>query len=136
MVHNDLNPLNVLVEPADETRVSGIIDFGDLTHTALIADVAVTAAEQIPEDCGDDGGRARASILDVAIAYHESTPLHEEELAMLGTLVAARLAANLVVHEWHVHHNPGGGHYAPLEADFIRARLAIARDVSREDFRP
>jgi Ser/Thr protein kinase RdoA (MazF antagonist) len=130
VVHNDINPLNVLVEPADEMRVSGIVDFGDLTYTALIADVAVTAAEQIPGDCGDDAGRARAAVLDIAGAYHESAPLEDEELAMLGTLVAARLAANLVVHEWHIHHNPAGDHYAPLAPGFIRARLAIALQLS------
>ncbi len=135
VVHNDINPLNVLVDAADEARVSGIIDFGDLTHTALIADVAVTAAEQIPEECGNDAGCARAAVLDVAGAYHESAPLKEEELAMLGTLVAARLAANLVVHEWHLHHNPGGGHYAPLAPDFIRARLTIARELSLEEIK-
>ena len=135
VVHNDVNPLNVLVEPEDEARVSGIIDFGDLTHTALIADVAVTAAEQIPGDCGDDAGSARAAVLEVAGAYHECVPLEGEELAILGTLVAARLAANLVVHQWHLSHNPTGGHYAPLAPDFIRARLAIARGLSLEEIR-
>ncbi len=135
VVHNDVNPLNVLVEPADQARVSGIIDFGDLTHTALIADVAVTAAEQIPADCGDDARSARVALLDVALAYHEVVPLEEEELALLGTLVAARLAANLVVHEWHLQQNPAGGHYARLAPDFIRARLAIAGELSLEDFR-
>jgi Ser/Thr protein kinase RdoA (MazF antagonist) len=135
VVHNDINPRNILVEPADEARVSGIIDFGDLTHTALIADVAVTAAEQIPEDCGDDAGGACAAVLDVASAYHESAPLKEEELAVLGTLVAARLAANLVIHEWHLHHNPAGGHYAPLAPHFIRARLSIARELSLEEIK-
>jgi hypothetical protein len=48
--------------------------------------------------------------------------------------VAARLAANVVVHEWHLHHNPAGGHYAPLAADFIRARLAIAEEMLLEEF--
>ena len=132
VVHDDINPLNVLVDPGDEARVSGIIDFGDLTLTALIADVAVTAAEQIPEDCGDDAGAARAAVLDVASAYHESVPLEGQELAILGTLTAGRLAANLVVHEWHRYHNSAGGHYAPLAPDFIRSRLAIARDLSLE----
>jgi hydroxylysine kinase len=135
IVHNDMNPLNVLVAPTDEAQVTGIIDFGDLTHTALIADLGVTAAEHIPVDCGPDVELARASILDVALAYHESAPLHEEELALLGTLVAARLAANMVVHEWHVHHNPPGDHYAALDADFIRARLTIARALSQEEFK-
>ncbi len=133
-VHNDINPFNVLVDPDDEANVVGIIDFGDLTHTALIADVAVTAADQIPADCGEDTELARASLLDVASAYHECVPLQAEELAMLGTLVAARLAANLVVHEWHLYHNPSSGHYAPLRPDFIRARLAIARRFCDEKF--
>lgn len=135
VVHNDINPLNVLVEPADETRVVGIIDFGDLTYTALIADVAVTAAEQIPADCGDDAAQARAAVIDIAGAYHDSVPLLAQELEMLGTLAAARLAANLVVHEWHVYRNPTSGHFAPLAPDFIGARLAVARQLSREEFK-
>lgn len=134
VVHNDVNPLNVLVDPADETRVVGIIDFGDLTHTALIADVAVTAAEQIPADCGDDTAQARAAVIDIASAYHESVPLLAEELEMLGTLAAARLVANLVVHEWHLYRNPTSGHYAPLEPAFIGMRLTVARQLSREEF--
>ena len=134
VVHNDLNPFNVLVDPADEDHVTGIIDFGDLVHTALISDVAVTAAELLPDDCAAKTGGARASILDVAIAYHESVPLLQQELAMLGPLVAARLVTNLVVQEWHLHHNPAGGHYTALDSDFIRARLGIAEELLLEEF--
>ena len=134
VVHNDINPLNVLVDPTDESRVIGIIDFGDLTHTALIADVAVAAAEQIPVDCGDATEQARAAVLDVASAYHESVALQEEELGMLGPLTAARLVANLVVHEWHVARNPASGHHAALERGFMGARLTLARQLSREVF--
>ncbi len=130
IVHNDLNPRNLLVNPKAE--ITGIIDFGDMTHTAVIADVAVTAAEHIPEDCSATGGAAAESVRDVANAYHESMALLPAELAMLGTLVAARLVANLVVHEWHLHHNPAGDHYRPLEADFIRERLRIAAELSFE----
>jgi Ser/Thr protein kinase RdoA (MazF antagonist) len=133
VVHDDLNPLNVLVDPVDEDRVTGIIDFGDMTRTALIADVAVAAAELIPEDCTAKSGGARAAVLDVAIAYHETLPLLQEELLVIGPLVAARLVANVVVHEWHLHHNPSSGHYAPLSPDFIRARLAIAGELSLEE---
>jgi hydroxylysine kinase len=128
VVHNDLNPRNLLVTPAGE--VSGIIDFGDMTWTAIIADVAVTAAELIPETCSAGDAAAAESVRDVANAYHESVPLFAAELAMLGTLVAARLVANLVVHEWHLHHNPAGEHYRPLDVDFIRERLKIAAELS------
>jgi hydroxylysine kinase len=135
VVHNDLNPLNILVDLTDEERVTGIIDFGDITHTVLIADVAVTAAELIPLDCTPRTGGARAAVLDVARAYHERLPLLQQELAVLGTLVAARLVANVVVHEWHLHHNPSGGHYTALDADFIRARLQIAEEQLLEEFK-
>jgi len=130
IVHNDLNPRNMLLSSTGE--VSGIIDFGDMTYTAVVADVAVTAAEHLPEDCSAGNGAAVGSVLDVANAYHEELPLLPAELAMLGTLVAARLVANLVVHEWHVHRNPGGEHYQPLTAAFIGRRLAIASELSFE----
>jgi Ser/Thr protein kinase RdoA (MazF antagonist) len=130
IVHNDLNPKNILV--AETGEVTGIIDFGDMTYTAVIADVAVTAAEHIPEDCRAGSGEAAASVLDVANAYHESVPLSQQEFAVLGTLVAARLVANMVVHEWHVHRNPAGAHYRPLGADFIQARLKIAAELALE----
>jgi hydroxylysine kinase len=130
VVHNDLNPRNILVAPGGE--VSGIIDFGDMTYTAIIADVAVTAAELIPQNCAAGTGAAVESVREVANAYHESVPLLPRELDMLGTLVAARLVANTVVHEWHLHHNPAGDHYRPLDADFIRERLQIAAELARE----
>lgn len=128
IVHNDLNPRNVLVDPADETHITGIIDFGDMLHTALIADVAVTAAELLPETCSA-GEEARSCIRDVALAYEERQPLLVEERSVLGTLVAARLVMNVVVQEWHVQRNPGGGHYQALDLAFIRSRLQIAAEL-------
>jgi hypothetical protein len=134
VVHNDLNPLNILVDPADEGRVTGVIDFGDMTHTALVADVAVSAAELIPADCAQPG-EARESALDVAAAYHECVPLLQTETALLGALVAARLLMTVVIHEWHVQRNPASGHFKPLEADFMRARLHIADRMLYEEIR-
>lgn len=135
VVHNDLNPRNILVDPADESRVSGVIDFGDLTHTALIADVAVAGADLIAPDCAD-AGSARESVLDVARAYQECVPLLQPELAALGSLVAARLLMNVVVHEWHVHHNPLSRHFAPLGLDYMRAQLEFADRLLSEGITP
>jgi hydroxylysine kinase len=134
MVHNDLNPLNILVDPAAEERVTGIIDFGDMTHTALIADVAVCAAELIPPDCSDPG-EAHEAILDVTSAYHECVGLLPSELALLGALVAARLLMTLVIHEWHVQRNPASGHFRGLDKDFMRTRLHIADRLLLEEIR-
>jgi hydroxylysine kinase len=131
ILHNDLNPLNILVEPADEDRVAGVIDFGDMTRAAVIADVAVAAAELIPPDCTE--AAAREAVREVAIAYHACVPLEERELALLGVLAAARVLMTVVIHEWHVHHNPASDHYAPLRDDTMRARLAIADALAREE---
>jgi hydroxylysine kinase len=131
IVHNDLNPLNILVDPADEARVQGVIDFGDMTQAALIADVAVAAAELIPPGCTES--QAREAVREVTIAYHACVPLEERELALLGILAAARVLMTVVIHEWHVHHNPASDHYAPLTDDTMRARLAIADALAREE---
>jgi len=133
ILHNDLNPLNILVDPVDEARVAGVIDFGDMTRAALIADVAVAAAELIPPDSGE--AAARAAVREVAIAYHACVPLEARELALLGVLAAARVLMTVVIHEWHVHHNPASDHYAPLEDDTMRARLGIAAALAREELR-
>jgi hydroxylysine kinase len=133
ILHNDLNPLNILVDPADEQRVAGVIDFGDMTRTAVIADVAVAAAELIPPDCS--AAAARAAVREVAIAYHACMPLEERELALLGILAAARVLMTVVIHEWHVHHNPASAHYAPLQDHTMRARLGIAEALAREEIR-
>ncbi len=134
IVHNDLNPLNILVDPTDEERVSGVIDFGDITHTALIADVAVCAAELIPADCSDPG-EAHQAVLDVASAYHAGVPLLQAELALLGTLVAARLLMTLVIHEWHVQRNPSSTHFKALDEAFMLTRLLIANRLLLEEIR-
>jgi len=135
MVHNDLNPLNILVDPTDPQCVIGVIDFGDMTDTALIADVAVGAAELIPPDCSDPRA-AHDAVLDVTSAYHASVPLLASELALLGALVAARLLMTLVIHEWHVQRNPSSGHFKPLAEDFIRARIHTADRLLLQEIRP
>ncbi|MBV9344232.1 MAG: phosphotransferase [Gammaproteobacteria bacterium] len=134
VVHNDLNPLNILVDPLDESRVVGVFDFGDLTWTALIADVAVAAAELIPPDCAT-APAAHTCVREVAGAYHADLPLWPAECALLNRLVAARLLMNVVVHEWHVQHNPANRHYAALAPDFMATRLMIAAELLREEIR-
>ena len=46
-MHNDFSPDNTLIS-ADGSRVGGIIDFGDVTVTALVNDVAIAVANLLP----------------------------------------------------------------------------------------
>jgi Ser/Thr protein kinase RdoA (MazF antagonist) len=42
-VHGDLNPYNLLVNPANPDEVTGILDFGDMVKTPLVTDLAIAA---------------------------------------------------------------------------------------------
>jgi Ser/Thr protein kinase RdoA (MazF antagonist) len=44
IIHNDASDCNVLVDEQNPQRVSGIIDFGDMTYSALINGLAVACA--------------------------------------------------------------------------------------------
>ncbi len=45
IIHHDANGDNVVVSPDAPDQIAGIVDFGDMIHTALAADPAVTAAD-------------------------------------------------------------------------------------------
>jgi 4-aminobutyrate aminotransferase-like enzyme/Ser/Thr protein kinase RdoA (MazF antagonist) len=95
VIHNDMGRANVLVD--DSGAVSGIIDFGDMTHTALVCDLAVAMADVL-------NGRAdalRAAPAMIA-GYRSVTPLEPGEAAVLADLVAARLAITAVIMSKHV----------------------------------
>ena len=93
VVHNDLAPTNVLVD--DRLALTGITDFGDMTHTALVCDLAIAAADLLS---GREGALALAQ--EVVDGYHAVTPLEPEELALLPDLMAARYAATVLITAW------------------------------------
>ena len=93
VVHNDLGPDNVLFD--DRNRVSGITDFGDLTHTALVCDLAVVLANVM--DRRDDQLSAAQSVVR---GYVKVTPLEADEIRLLPELVLARLAVRGIMHAW------------------------------------
>jgi 4-aminobutyrate aminotransferase-like enzyme/Ser/Thr protein kinase RdoA (MazF antagonist) len=90
VVHDDMCPDNVLVD--DRGAITGILDFGDMTHTALVNDLASSVADTV-------GGRADALESAVAIlsGYHSVTPLEPAEAAVLADLVAARCAMTVLL---------------------------------------
>ena len=98
IIHNDMNPRNVLVD--EGSRIVGITDFGDMTHTALVCDLAVAIAEVAVER--DDAMRCADPMV---AGYCDVTPLEGDEAAILADLVLARAATDVVVTTWRrLHH--------------------------------
>ena len=93
-MHNDFSPDNTLIS-ADASQVCGIIDFGDVTVTALVNDVAIAAAYQL-----SDEPDLLAPALDLIAGYHATTPLTAGELDLLPDLILARIVARIVISEW------------------------------------
>ncbi|MFF6804531.1 phosphotransferase [Streptomyces sp. NPDC012616] len=105
VVHNDFSGDNVLVDDAG-LHVSGILDFGDMTHAPVAADVAVAAAYQLAD--GDD---PMGPALDVVAGYHVDDPLTRQELGLLYDLVLTRMVVRIAVTEWRAARFPDNRAY-------------------------
>lgn len=94
-IHNDFTLDNTLLGPGD--KVSGILDFGDLTHTTLMCDLS-TAMSSVMFGRDDPLAAAEA----VVGGYSSVTPLEGAERMVLPELLAARLVAHITVATWRV----------------------------------
>lgn len=129
VVHNDINVDNVVVD--DHGEVSGILDFGDMVRTAVVADLAVAMSYAVGADGSlDDPDRDPWSAPnDLVRGFRTARDLDSTELALLPHLVRARLAQRLLVNSWLAASNPANAPYtARSVATATRAlrRLAAA----------
>ncbi len=95
VVHGDLTCDNALVD--DDGFVTGIVDFGDMSHTALMTDVASMLDSICTGRRGDDLFRTARLLVD---GYQRVTPLEPLELGITGELWAARTALGVAIASW------------------------------------
>lgn len=122
VIHNDLTLDNVLLDEAD--RISGIVDFGDLTHTALVCDVAMAVASAMFGR--EDPIEAARSVI---AGYVSVTPLEDEEARVLWDLVAARFVAWGVIAAWRVERYPENEAYITAGEDVAWELLRSLEDL-------
>jgi hydroxylysine kinase len=125
-VHNDLNPHNIVVDPGNHARISGLIDFGDLTSTARVNDLAIAAAYQVADS--DDPFAAPCELI---AAYHAVTPLDPAEFDLLPDLIATRLVMTVVISSWRALRYPENRDYILRNNDAAWARLRRITKLSR-----
>jgi Ser/Thr protein kinase RdoA (MazF antagonist) len=92
VIHNDLNPGNVLVTDDRPARVAGVIDFGDMVKAPLVVDVAI-AASYLRSDAADALRLAAALVA----GFDSVTPLDDDELVLVHGLMRTRLATTIVM---------------------------------------
>jgi len=123
IVHNDLVPDNILVAKDDPNQIIGIIDFGDLTHTLLVIDLATTIAATLNETTDPVAVAAQ-----IVAGYNELIPLEEAELRLLYDLVGARLTMLNVIASWRVTIHPENQDYITGGVDQTWRILEMWRD--------
>jgi 4-aminobutyrate aminotransferase-like enzyme/Ser/Thr protein kinase RdoA (MazF antagonist) len=118
VIHGDMSLDNVLF--GDDLRVSGIVDFGDMTHAPLVCDLAIAVADVL---------HGRGDAIEAADAiiggYVSVTPLEDEEAGLLADLVAARLATEVTVTAWRQGLYPDNVAYAASGEPGARAFLDL-----------
>ncbi|TDO45705.1 4-aminobutyrate aminotransferase-like enzyme [Kribbella sp. VKM Ac-2527] len=103
VVHGDVTLSNLLLG-AD--RITGLIDFGDMHHTARVADLAISLTSLLRES--EDLWPAARRFLD---AYQRVLPLEPEEVGLIGELVLARSAGSVLISAWRAPLYPGNEEY-------------------------
>ncbi len=119
VIHNDLNPHNVLVAERP-SRVTGLIDLGDAVWAPLVGEVAIAAAYHL-----DTGADPLARSLALVRGYHARLPLQAAEVELLCPLIATRLAMTVVITAWRAARHPENRDY------IVRNQPAALRGLAR-----
>jgi 4-aminobutyrate aminotransferase-like enzyme/Ser/Thr protein kinase RdoA (MazF antagonist) len=99
VIHNDMTLDNLLLD--ESGTVTGIIDFGDMAHTATVLDVPATLQSLV---------RDRPDVFGVAAeflqGYTSVLPLEDEEVELLGDLLAGRMVQTILISAWRTRQFP------------------------------
>lgn len=106
VIHNDLNPHNLIVDAAHPEQLRNILDFGDMVRAPRVNDLAVAASYQL-----DTSGDVLAPALEFIAAYHTCNPLEAAEVELLPELIATRLALTLCINSWRAVIHPENRDY-------------------------
>jgi 4-aminobutyrate aminotransferase-like enzyme/Ser/Thr protein kinase RdoA (MazF antagonist) len=101
VIHGDVTVDNALVD--ERGRITGIVDFGDMSHTALVCDLSSSIESLLIH-------RRFADVVPVAMrivdGYRSVTALEPEELDVLPDLVAVRAVTDAVLFGWRASLHP------------------------------
>ncbi|RKF14019.1 aminoglycoside phosphotransferase [Roseovarius spongiae] len=124
VVHNDFNPHNLLVDGTRATKVTGVIDFGDMVHTPLACDLAVACSYQL-----GDGADPLAGVTEMVAGYASVLPLEDEEIALLPDLIRLRHATTLTLGAWRARRYPENADYILRNSEGARRGLGALDQI-------
>ena len=98
VLHNDFSRSNILGDRNKPEFVTGIIDFGDASRTAVAVDVSTALLHHLPRDVAENPDqdifeRGR----DIVRGYLRVADLNDEELKLIPHLTFARVLARALI---------------------------------------
>ncbi len=92
IIHNDGNDRNIII---NNSRVKGIIDFGDMVHSFTVLEAAVCMSY-----IGQNTKKPLDPMFDFLTGFRSKYPLHHEELFSILPMVCIRLCISLTMSAW------------------------------------
>lgn len=125
IIHGDVHPYNSLVDA--ELRISGIIDFGDIVHGALIFDLANAIADFLRPETD-----MALQIAWITKGYRSITPLEEAEADALVDLVETRLIMTPLIDAMKAAHGIAAQDYYNMVGDSALLKIRGLRDIGHD----
>jgi 4-aminobutyrate aminotransferase-like enzyme/Ser/Thr protein kinase RdoA (MazF antagonist) len=127
VIHNDLTLDNALLD--GQQRIVGVLDLGDMVHTAVICDLVATAEPLVGER--SDHFEALAAVVS---GFDAVTPILDEEVDVLPELLLARWTTSAVISAWRARGHPNAEYISSWDAG-AWTMLAHLDDVGIETWR-
>lgn len=96
VIHSDANEQNFLISPDNPTKISGLIDFGELQFASQINELAITLAYGLLDE--NDVGMASRAVIE---AYDQEFKILDEEREILFDLMAMRLITTVTMSSYN-----------------------------------
>jgi 4-aminobutyrate aminotransferase-like enzyme/Ser/Thr protein kinase RdoA (MazF antagonist) len=129
VIHGDVTLDNTLID--DRGRIGGIIDWGDMSHTALVCDLSSGIESLLERRRIDEAVSTAMRFVD---GYRSVTPLEPIELEVLPDLLAARLVTVAVLFGWRAERHPDNAYLRGWQ-DFVWPMLGYLLDEGSERLR-
>jgi Ser/Thr protein kinase RdoA (MazF antagonist) len=108
VIHGDANDYNVLIQGG---RMAGLLDFGDMVHSATVCEVAIALAYAMLHH--ESPFTAAAAVIR---GYHRHFPLTDPEQQVVFPLIIARLSASVCYAAHNRERNPDDSYQVVTEA--------------------
>ena len=134
VIHNDANKDNLVVDPAAPDEVAGIIDFGDMIHGPIAAEITMATDGFVH---GSD--KPLEAITDVLLGFDSAISVREDEVDVLFDMLCARFAIGATIVARRGAARTGSPEYLPgfdkVSLEAIDRMMTLGRDKTTDVLR-